>query len=300
METIAVPSVFSLTENTSATMMFFSNLHRLLKGGRPVRFDASDVEVTTPDALLYLLSVMDLWRQQLGSIRVTGYSPRKPEARRFWEKSGFLKYVKSSLQHVPSSDFMPIRRGETAEGGKVSELQQFAILHLRSDYIEQAHIQRRLYDIFMECMGNTIEHSLYDGKNKRHTSKPRWYMSAVHERNNGEQYVRFCFLDNGYGIPNTVHRRWSESLKGISSDHELLRSAMDGSVLRSQTQYPHRGKGLPRIKQTAMEGIVKKLVVLSGRAYYSVQESDCRKLDRKFSGTLFVWDFYADENVRDA
>lgn len=288
---LTVPLCFSIIENAEETLKFFHEMYLLFKNNREVQLDLSDVKKITPDALLYMLSLFDIFKQQR-MLSVSGNSPKDYTCRRLLIESEFYDYV-TTRQKIKHSDdkILSIRSHSLVEGEIAEQVINFALKHLGK---ERSVISRSIYSIILECMGNTREHA-YDGTGdetliaKRKYS-PKWWLMAVYNENTSN--VSFTILDNGKGIPNTVRKKFFEKIFRIfkKTDYQLIQSALNGDF-RTRTKNRWRGKGLPNIYQTFQKEHVSNLVIISNKAYLNYEHSIFKDLDIPFQGTLLSWDF---------
>ncbi|MGR3219044.1 MAG: hypothetical protein ACUZ8H_04405 [Candidatus Anammoxibacter sp.] len=123
----------------------------------------------------------------------------------------------------------------------------------------------------------------------------KWYLMLIYDKQN--RIVKFVFLDNGVGIPNTIKKRFYEQIPIFTKmfhDNALIHSALKGEG-RTSTKQSHRGKGLPKIYRCATEKKeIKKLVIVSNYGYLDLSNQDYYDLKSKFNGTLYSWEMSDD------
>lgn len=277
------PENFSLRSNVDIVVAFFAKLIKALEEGDSIKIDLSHVKNISSDVILYLLSILDMFKQKKGVWRVKGNAPRDPKCRELFIESGFYNYVNSKMP--PSFDnrnFLSVKGGTfgmLVDGKFAEKVIDFSVQCLNTT---KSLITKKIYAILIACMANTREHAYtVDDYNRR------WWATALYDENNKK--VNFTFLDNGMGIPETVKKNvWEKFLR--ESDNKLITSALRGE-LRTRTGDPWRGKGLPSINEYYQKGIIKNLVIISNRGYVNHENQEERDLNDIFHGTLLSWDF---------
>lgn len=283
---IEVPEDFSIIENPEEMLSFFEELYANAKASRPVKLDLSSMKNLTPDSIVYMLSVFHYNKFVRGYSGVQGNFPTDERCNHLLSESGFFDYV-----HVPGGRPIPKETDvlSTKSDTKVqAEMAGKVISFSRERLGKHRDItSRAIYGTLIESMANTKHHAYANP-----TAHTKWWLIAVHDEE--KKRVRFSFLDNGRGIPQTIRKRFKEklvgSLLGAGSDADLLWSAMQGEF-RSRTSQGYRGRGLPTIKDYAATGAVTDLKVISRRAFVDVSNNKRQDLDGVFRGTLLSWDF---------
>jgi len=282
-ETLEAPKIFSLIdeEDPFPTFSLFSKLWIFLEEGVPIIIDLSKVEKMTPEVILYLLSIMEIFSYRK-ALRVRGNCPENEECKKVFQQSGFYKYVHSNFQQKEWNDkILTVKHGKKVFGETANEAREFARHHLPQ--IPEGSLKAS-YRILTECMGNTKEHAYgnidFPGN---------WWLMAYAR----EDDVFFCILDNGKGIPKTMRKRWLTDRILSKKESELISSAMQGAFqdrfVRASSGKRTRGKGLPAIYRPYASGIIKNLTVISGKGFLSFGKGIKRELDNPFIGTLVSW-----------
>ena len=105
---LTVPKIFSLINNASETVEFFSEVFEEINKCRfrdKLYFDMLEVQEVTPDAIMYLIAVMNNTRRvRTLQIICEGISPKSNQARETIEKVGFYEFVKPLKKIVESKD----------------------------------------------------------------------------------------------------------------------------------------------------------------------------------------------------
>lgn len=280
-ETILVPEQFSLTKNVDAMQKFFMKIQDVIDKNKKIFFDLSKVKVITPDAILYILSIMENLTIKRDYCEFSGNAPKDPKCRELFIESGFYNYVTSRLRiPEPNKNIISIKTGVNADPILADEIVQFSSQNLNIKDISYA---KKIYRIIIECMSNTREHAYSPGN--YYDSK--WRIIAVYFPD--EKRINFVFLDNGKGIVKTVGKKLFERIS--SSDCTILKDAFEGER-RSSTKQIYRGLGLPKIYEIYKNKIIDNLIIISNKAFlYYPKEMQGRDLNHHFSGTLLTWDF---------
>jgi len=289
-----VPDVFSFVENTEETMQFFTNLVEAIKKNekRTIFYiDSSNVLRVTVDALIYLIAIVENEKSKILKSHVfTGNFPKDNEARKVYQDSGFTNFVQSKIPVMPeSTEKMQIVRGFNNDPVVGKIFCQFVMEKINKQRVDIFPLQV----VFIELMSNAFHHA-YD---KENVLSKQWYIYAEHI----DDYVRFVFVDTGYGIANTVKKNFSEKIKEIFgngvSDGFLLHSTFNGDF-RTKTNQKFRGNGLSSVRQKVQEGSFRQFEVISGHGRYSINNSveDSEEIHyynytNSLFGTLFYFDF---------
>ena len=277
-EKIKAPDNFSIVYNPDSTIYFFSSIFSAIKKSKPIQVNLSAVKEITPDAILYLLVLL----QEAKNRRVIfkGNAPKDSKAHSVFVHSGFYEFVNSPLNKfaIPAdSNILKIKTGKNVNGDEAANIQNYLKEHLNN--ITTWKLQA-IYSILIECMSNTNEYAA----GSKVTGEKYWWIMALYDVVSGK--VLFAFVDNGVGIPSTVKRNFFDN----SSDAELLKKAAMGRYQMSGSKNKARNRGLPQIRKFNESGLIQNLVIISNNGYYSVND-DMKILNEKFTGTLLAWEF---------
>lgn len=277
------PSVFSLIENGEETVKYFDALEERLAGRKAVYIDLRQVEVLTPDAIMYLLALMDVFAQQHNP-KIRGSIPKAERPRNLLWASGFFDFLASRKPLVDKdSQVLSIRSGELVVGEVANKVVSYALDRLNK---QRSISSKAIVRTLLECMGNTRNHA-YD---ENLPYLPKWWVVAVH--NPEDDTVSFAILDYGSGIPTTVRKKPMERFQSTftSIDNRLVRSALQGEF-RTRTKQAYRGKGLPSILDNYNRGHIKNLTIVSERAYVNYRTDAHFDLQLPLRGTLVAFDY---------
>jgi len=285
---IAPPSNFSLINNIEETGNFFNALNELIDDGKNIFLDLSGVEELSTDALLYILSRLEYNKIRQYKANIFGCAPSNPDCKKIMETSGFLKYVYSqNMSRIESDpDVFSIESGSYVFPQKAAGIKTFI-----KDKLGKAESQetKSIFKNIIECMANTKHHAY-----KAHATYSKWWVMGSYIKDSNKVHV--TFLDNGYGIPNTIRINFREKVQRMfanvisvgRTDSLLIKSALLGEF-RTRTESSYRGKGLPQIYRSAEEGKMSDLIVISRRGYVNSKKAECKELEQVFHGTLLSW-----------
>lgn len=284
---VVVPEDFSLIHNTEEVIRFFNNIKSLIRGKKPntnIFFDMLNVKRITIDAIMFLLALMD----NLRSIKHKNYSfsgnePSKTTANKALCESGFFDFVNTKTNHVTKSSYkVSIKSSNRHRPDIIKNICQFINNNTSYSRIETSFI----YVLIHEMMLNTKNHA-YITKSKTQILN-RWYCFVELLKNK----VKFTFLDTGAGIPNTIK---SKLLDPITTETNMVLSALNGRA-RTRMDATNRGKGLPKIKNILEEGKIRKINIISNKAYCILCNNNDKinilRKEQKISikGTIFYWE----------
>lgn len=283
---IPAPKLFSLVENIEEMLEFFDEIYfNIVKKRKRIFLDFEKVEKLTPDALLYLLSIMEYYINVHKCELIGGNYPKKQEILDLFIESGFTKYVETrSKRSKTGNDILSIESNELVQGAIAKKVVDFAKEKLGTK--AERH-SKSLYATLIECMANAKNHAY---TNSHSSLASRWWLMAMHDVN--ENKIRFVFLDNGAGIPNTIRKKFKEKVStfvGVNADPQLILSSLDGGF-RTRTEKGWRGKGLPKIYEFLKLQRIDNLSVISSKGYVLAKNRDILQFNRKFHGTLLAWD----------
>lgn len=141
-------------------------------------------------------------------------------------------------------------------------------------------------------MNNSIHHA-YDGGEEY---EQKWLIFVEKT----DFIYKFTLLDTGLGIPVTVNKKFI--FDNFSSDCNLLKSALEGTKLRTQTKQLYRGKGLPEIRQQVLDGLINTMSIISCKASCKLLGRDKfiedNDLNSSLRGTLYYWEIKKNEEVQ--
>lgn len=292
---VILPENFSLSQNSSETINFFSGMIEIIKKSEKkarLFFDLSNVRSATPDAIMYFIALINnVRRMRILDIECSGNMPVAEQPRNVFEKVGFYNYVEPArfITMTKDPDRLKIIQGNEIDADIVSSICDFVI---EKTYSSTLLSTKRLYPMLIELMSNVKQHAYQDNKGLMF---PKWYIYVE----NCDKEIKFIFLDTGIGIPNTIRKNWVERIKDIfgadKDDATYIFAALQGQF-RTETRQEHRGKGLPEIYNAVISenSLMDNLSVISGHGICKINcgNSVCTEyIDNSLDGSMFMWRF---------
>lgn len=275
---IVVPEDFSFITNRDKVLKFIRDVKiEGKKGYNEIEFDFSDVTNISNGAITTLLSVTGWLKDQ--KITVIGNYPKNKVARMFLERSGFLDYFVGARRIKKTNNAILCRGVDHADPVITSR----EIRKAMGTVFGEERKNQKLQGMLIELMANTVNHA-YDKHQKG------WYFSLDHLPH--EKKVKFCFVDNGDGILETIRVKFGHKiLPGIVglSNGEILENAFKG-VYGSRTKLSYRGRGLPVIKRNFDREYIKSLKVISNNVFIDFETGEAQAIKYPFSGTFYFWE----------
>ncbi|MET4138465.1 hypothetical protein [Pedobacter sp. UYP1] len=275
-----IPVRFNLLDGKDEVLVFFEKCKVSSLTYRKLHFVFDNVEDIGHGAVTILLSICGYLKDQ--GVSVSGSYPNDVEARTTFEKSGFLRYFNAHYTKKENMDSPNeiLQRGldKTNPKGTAKKIRG-AMKTVWGTEQKNTGIQ----GLVIEIMANTVNHAY----NKYHKG---WYFSVDHDNENNS--VKFCFVDNGLGILNTIKIKLKDifgTFIGITNDGQILKNAFDGRY-GSRTRLSYRGRGLPAIKKNFDNNIIKNLVVISNNVYLNFEDGTFEVMPISFTGTFYYWE----------
>ena len=275
---LTAPSNFSVINNTGGMQHFFYKLANRIDRRWITFVDLSSITALTPDAVLTLLALLDRAKESDKKTEISGNAPASKEMRRIFLNSGFYQYVSSAYRHEPSDDILAVEIGNNIQPEVAGSVVKFARKKLN---LTDRRLTSGIYTTIMETMINVTEHA-YDGRKQK-----KWFLMALNDSHC--KRVQFALMDNGFGIPATVKKKFTEKFLGVK-DSDLLVSTLKGEA-RTQTNKLSRGNGLPKVRGYALQKKIGNLFVISKSGYYNADKELTEELEIPYLGTLITWDF---------
>lgn len=279
-DTVSVPEYFSFDHNLEGLIEFTNKTYKKYKDFKSghLFFNMSNVVKLDMPAICLLLSLLNklTWKQ----ISYAGNAPDDPKSYDTFIRSGFLEMMKSKgfklkppsmpnqLYMIGQNDLKPQVIGESIKKAMKVVVGEFT--HFKP-----------LYSIMIEICTNSVEHAneLVNEKN--------WLVSISYE----EGRANFILVDSGQGILKTLHRKAEELFTDIlsfKSQAKVLKGLFDKKY-QSRTNEINRHKGMPRVKQAYVDGVISGLEVLTNKVYYKFDSDEAITLNNEYRGTLFKW-----------
>lgn len=296
--------------------------------GRPARrtrvssyYDFRLIKTMTPAAALVVAAFFDRHKQLAGvPIRVYDYEQWDPEVRRGLVQIGFFDLLGVDPRAIEIEEYGPretkIERFTSQSKLQPAELSCLVdtllgyILAANPD-LADAETDRRtskLFEALIEATENTRRHA-YPDTHSGYAVLPNWWLTGFADPK--ERKLTLIVYDQGISMPgslasgrssewhghtlvNRIIRRFSRGAfdqDDHSTDHAKIRLAM--RMGQSSTGEPHRGKGLPVVREAIKHCIHGRLRILSRSGGY-LEETGKRAISWPLSspmpGTLIIWD----------
>lgn len=305
-KTFKAPPIFSIIENPEETIRFFNLILEIIEKIRKMvkqrktkqsmyffKIDMKEVKKITGDALMYLLTVIKNTRGKKSlPVNWIGNFPEDKEIREFLQASGYLDYMKTDKRNlIKTNEKIQIRTGKTyvyTDNKDIrKEVVDFTIEKLNKNKKEMLF----LFNILTEVITN-IEHA-YNIKDDL-IFDPSWYIMVE----NNPDRIKYTFMDNGLGIPTTVKKKvFEEVLKkfNIDTEYKYIKTALDGSYKRTQTEKRERSTGLPDVYEKLKNKKICNLIIISNSAYYC--EDNSKDINENLIGTIICWEIEKEKSV---
>ena len=280
------PENFSIINNPEETVSYFNNtIDRISnsKFGISVYFNIGHIKSLTIDSIMYLLAILkNIKKHPLKFYDFSGNTPSYNGTNEILEESGFFDYVhsKNKSKLEKDSEGIAIRSGKYINQDVAKEICDFVNQKFGTDKIYTKFI----YNMVIELMTNTIQHAYNDNN----CMINYWYIYVKYVGS----AIQFIFLDTGSGIPQTITKKFFENVF-LRKENEYIVSALNGEY-RTKTKLGYRGKGLPKIYQYYRSGIIRKLVIISGKGYCRLDKATY-DISNALNGTLFYWELRKEE-----
>jgi hypothetical protein len=276
---------------------------RMSVGGWRVKLDFSRVQKIFPGGMLLLLAALQQRTQNHPGKVVARCPPNSMAAQllNHFDMADALgvPHCQPTAHSVVSWRHLS---GTHADGQELKEL----LDHYRTT--TEAQIPDELFAVLSEGLTNVRQHA-YTASTTTQNEWKRWWLFArcaePSGMQNGNLYI--AIYDMGVGIPATLRQKlekkeiafdwWDQMLQavrlseGTKLDQRLLQAAVEDR--RSQTGQPHRGNGLPEMREFAVSTEGGRLHIVSGHAQYSLiggkNDGQITRFEQKFPGTLLLW-----------
>ena len=282
------PSIFSFLLNQEEFLTFINKLKDYkYKNSRlyQINIDLNNVTYLDQLSITILISVLeDLIKW---NVKFVGNVPLNFYTQELLDKSGFFEHVKDLdtglYSKISRSQNFILKIGENSIDSKMlGDLIKDCVFKITG---KESHF-RKLYTVLMEIIPNTIEHAY----SKSNSIKKSWFLGIEYIVKDNK--VLFTFVDNGFGILNTIYKLPEQrtlELKQLTSEPLILEGVFNKEY-NSRLKDENRNKGLPIIKSIFNEGYIKNLKVFSNKAGICFNEPKYIKLTNEFKGTLFYFE----------
>jgi hypothetical protein len=286
-ETVRAPALFSLLDNPDELLEFLRLVDQKLRT-RHLFIDMSGITMLTAEAVAAFVAVMKSLKHE--NVKIQGNLPSSPSLAAKLEDFGFYDQV------VPPKSFTPARQA-AMKGTILLRGNQFKV---EKDNTVQAEIAGKMVDfarqlfpgdlhkgvftMFMEATTNTVEHA------SKTVQPMRWVAGAYFDKE--RNVMSFTVIDRGVGILNSV--KFQHALGALWGRvawdaGEKLRQLFLGNM-RSRTQEPHRGLGIPGAFTAYTAGRIADLAIISNHGFAHARADRYMELRTAFDGTIIYWE----------
>lgn len=281
---VVAPKNFSFIDNIDEMLSFFKRGDDLAKKRINVKFDLSEVEELTPDAIAVFVSLFNNPSYNQG-VHMTGNAPKDPTIKRMFMGSGFYDHVKSQAKpKVIEGNFLLHKvSNKKVETSIAKTATDFCAKYTFKD----SRKFRPVYEILIELMANTNNHaspigpSVYD-----------WWLYIFYDKKTNT--TSYSFLDFGIGIFKSksfikYSERFFLTFKSTQSTKEMAEDLLNGKI-SSRTGLSERGKGFKCMTENAKNENINRFYIVSNRVYIDVKNRSSREIETDFNGTFIYWE----------
>lgn len=278
---------------------------RLANGGYRVKLDFSRVEKIFPGGMLILLAGLQRLTADYPG-RLSASCPPHSLASQLLNHFGLAPLLGINPHTSKPKDSSVVGwsylTGTQAAGAEVKEL----LDRYRNN--TSAEIPDSLFAVLTEGLTN-VRHHAYTARSRVREEFRRWWLFARYDEPCGKEngYLYIAIYDMGVGIPATMRNKletkeividlmdkagqFTSLSHGTALDKRLLHAAVEHK--RSQTGQPHRGNGLPEMREFVASSDAGRLHIVSGHAQYSFirgkSDGHTDGFKQEFPGTLLLW-----------
>jgi len=283
-ETIPAPENFDVVGNPEEFIATFDKLEAVMRNGSVPLLDFSErTQTVSSDAILAMVAIATrLARKYATVVRLRW--PTDPVLAGAFASSG----LKSYLEDTPPTDtdlgMIRRRHNKKVESKTARDLIAFSTRAL----FGERRREHASYATFIECMGNTFEHS-----DKHAEGQETWWASI-----NCDPLARKAqctFVDIGIGIFESVAfkgfvRRMTGAVRKLTSRPQVLRDLLQRKI-GSRTGESYRNRGMPKIYADARAGLLQNLIIITDNVYADITRDEFKTMNRRFKGTFYHWEF---------
>lgn len=283
---LSAPESLSLIENTNETLKYFGKCRNMLKEGRHVFLDISNVTKLGVEVITLLAALVNDPSFR-GKGKITGNAPEDPELKRTFCESGFYKHVNAhkemkNVQNVNRNLFHKENSYKVA-----TDIAKEACLHGIKYVWDEPIIIESLYENLIEAMSNTNTHAAGEKE-----EKVKWWMYVYNVP--VKKRSQYIFVDLGVGIfdsvPMHAFRKISQKM-GITHNAELVPDLLAGKIKsRVELDNKMRGKGIPQISSNSKSDYFSQAYIISNDVMIDLRSEEAIALKSGLNGTLMFFE----------
>ncbi|EKD65818.1 MAG: hypothetical protein ACD_49C00083G0005 [uncultured bacterium (gcode 4)] len=273
---IKAPTIFSFIENTDEIIDYFNWYLKYTKKKMPIEFDLKDIEQLTFDSISILLA--NIKDKKYSKSLISWNAPEKIELKNLFIKSDFYSFVNSQVK--PPRDFIQWRAINHISNKQVSPEIAWEI---NEEFINMNSTdKRKLYEIIIECMQNTMNHAW------------EWFNWWIFYYNNKERWTKeICFLDLWVWILwslNTKFEDFADYIKDYNKDKLKQLFEWEWKKQDTITKERKRWNWLKDIYKFAKVEAIKNFVVITNQIKADLKNDNYVKLKNNFEWTFYYWE----------
>jgi hypothetical protein len=276
---VKAPRVLNLDySNAGNTVNFIEKIKQYCNNRININLQLIDVTEFGSGAIAMLVSVLDEFNEK--GVIFTGKEPLNSDARKTLQNSGFFKYVTryGKKRIISNKNIILRRKGNTTD---LCEIAPEVHKAMETVWGLKARCPL-LFGGIGEIIRNSCDHAFND------RDSIVWHLEINHSENNNA--VKFSLVDNGQGIIKTLNNKsFYESIKNIlKDDAQILFNAFNNGI-KSKTNLPWRGKGLPTIYEMYTDKVITNLVVVTNNVYIDFDKNIVSCTNSNYTGTYYYW-----------
>lgn len=275
-QTLAVPEVFSLVNETNKTLQFLKMVSNACKF-KNVQLDFRTTKKMTSDAVT-LLVAMSKDNRFSKNRQIKANVPHAPELVELMEECGYFRYVNHKNRSFRQLE--TLNDGNLVDSKLAGKITKAIFSDKPTDYF---------FEILVELMQNTSNHSRLSDSNSAH-----WWACHCKQENK----TVFSFVDLGVGIFESIERKVAQKIKHwlLSRDMDLANELLKGTLhSRIRKDNSLRGKGLPQILDNCQHEFFDQALIITNSVRINLLKKTVDKLEYDFSGTFFYFEICTNE-----
>jgi len=286
--TVKVPSVFSIIDNTEECLSFFTQIRNddkicEVNSRKYIVIDLKEIQEIDYGAISILTAIS--YELSEKGVNIRGSFPEDEECKKFIVESGFL----DNMTDEKGRNFKKNKTSEIIYFQKSTELVDVNELKLLSKKVKEImkfltgveKNNQKLRSLILEMCGNSIEHS--------RSINNYWLLGVKYDKNK----VIITVTDIGVGIIETLFKKFMLLIKETFTLNHSDKDVLEGAFVKkygSSTKDINRNRGLPFIKETFVNKNINNLVVITNSVFLHFSESDKSRVlqdNTAFKGTFY-------------
>jgi hypothetical protein len=272
----------SLIADPDRAIKYINDAEKIVRDDKhPVFFDLSDITQLTSDAVTYLMAALDA--KPLRDSGSRGSAPEYPSSMEMLVQCGFFKRVHPQFALPATTDSILRIKGERLVASSVArEMRKFATQRT----LGKDQRIRALQEIAIDCMANSQEHGHPSGQ-----TSAKWFFLVHFDKQT--RVSHFTFIDRGIGILESIKDRdrgfFDRVFSSFKNNNQLLEAICKGEV-KSRTNQPNRGKGLPKMYRYYVQKKIHRFIIITNDVFADFENADIHTLINPFKGTCIHWE----------